>query len=260
LIVRFNMINKKEISYIIIAVFLIALIMVLEKLSLKNYLWALLMAAVMILFHVAGYKILAWRFGSKAEIKFWEVSRFGFRPQYTFRTPVPLWLLFPLFLVIISSGVIKWFSIFSVNIKGTARRAKYRWMREKEIDTAVVASGGALFSLILATISYSLGFREFALYNGWFAVLTILPLGVIGILLATLVRSDTVLMGDYPGTKIFFNSLMYFTFFLVMTIAMLIMMYLKLNIILIIIAAILLGFVIMVSFMDKIMKGTGYYW
>lgn len=196
---------KDELIAILLASVTLGYILSFKSITAASWLAYAGIAALILLIHHFGYKISAILFDCSAETQLWSMRQFWFSKSSYFRRPFPLWLLFPLILIWISLGTIKWLAVITFNITPLPSRIKYRWRELTEWHIALVATGALIFNIVAALIAKAFGFDEFALLNLMFVLMSVLPIG------------------QLDGTKIFFGSMLLWTFMFVLSIVMLLM-------------------------------------
>jgi Zn-dependent protease len=197
------MMNIKEISFIVLVSIVLAFAITLLS-SLNSFFYFFLIVLILILINVLAKKITAFFLESKIEVKLWEVSRYGFKPSSSFNKPVPAGVIAPLVIAFITLGRIYWLAslVFEVKVK-TSRAAKkwgtYAFSEMTEGHIGIIAGAGILATLVFALIGYLLGFEDFARISIFFAFFNMLPIS------------------DLDGNKIFFGSIVFWSFLAALT-------------------------------------------
>ena len=192
------MFNKKEIAVIAIATIIFAFIFSFaETASVFFY----FLAAVLFIFVINSLakKISSYYLDSKIEIKFWEIKRYGFKPHKHFKRPFPSGILFPLITAAASVGYFVWMASLVFDVKPKIYRAAkrfglYSFSEMTEQHIGLIAASGVLANLFFAIIGYLIGFSDFARLNIYYAFFNLIPLS------------------DLDGNKIFFGSLVLWSF------------------------------------------------
>jgi len=197
------MIKPKELSTIIIVSIILAFTISLVE-SLEIFLYAILTIFIVILINVFAKKITSFILDSEIEIKLWEIKRYGLKDHYQFKNAIPAGGIFPLLITFLSFGYIYWFSCLVFEVKAKAYRAAKRWglytfSEMTEWHIGLIAAWGVIANIIFAVIGYLAGFSEFARLNVYFAFFNMLPLG------------------NLDGNKIFFGSLILWSFLATIT-------------------------------------------
>jgi len=197
------MINKKEIVAIILSTLILAFII--SVLNIKElFFMSLLFVFLVILINVIAKKIAAFYADSEIEVKMWEVERYGFKPNRHFKKPIPAGILFPLILSGLTLGYFRWLAslVFDVKAK-TYRAAKrhglYAFTEMTEFHIGLIAAAGIFANLIFAIIGYLINLPEFSRINIYYAFFNLLPLS------------------DLDGNKIFFGSIILWSFLAALT-------------------------------------------
>lgn len=190
------MFNKKEILLIVVVSVIFAFaISLIETWNL--FLYSFLAVLLVILINVVAKKIASYYLDAEVEVKLWEVERYGFSRNKTFRKPFPAGAFLPLIskIFFFTLGSFIWMAslVFDVKPK-TYRAAKrhglYSFSEMNEFHIGWIAGAGIVANLVFALIGYLIGFGEFAKINLYYAFFNMLPLS------------------DLDGNKIFFGSLL----------------------------------------------------
>ncbi|MBS3071104.1 hypothetical protein J4407_02275 [Candidatus Pacearchaeota archaeon] len=193
------MLSRKEIvSVLIIALVFSFSISLIE--SIEIFLYTLLSVLIIILINISAKKIISYYLESEIETGIWEIKRYGFKPQRYFKKSLPVGALLPIITTAISFGYFTWLAslVFEVKAKiyRTAKRHDlYTFSEMTEYHVGLIAASGILANLILAVAGYLIGFEEFAKLNIYYAFFNILPIS------------------DLDGNKIFFGSVIMWSFF-----------------------------------------------
>jgi hypothetical protein len=205
------MINKKEITSIIISViilgFVVALSKELENFS-ENIFYAFLMIFIILILNIFSKKAMAHYLDSEVEIKLWELERIGFfgtlsqgylHPSKKFKKPFPIGAVLPVVISIISMGYVKWLASLVFDVKASVHRAAkrhglYTFSEMTEYHIGLIAASGIIINLLGAIVSYFLGFEEFTRLSLYFVFFNMLPIS------------------EIDGNKIFFGSLILWSF------------------------------------------------
>lgn len=191
-----NMINRKEILVILVVSIILAFsISIVETWNI--FLSALLAVFLVILINIFAKKVAAYYLDSEAEIKLWEIERYGFKPTRYFRRPFPAGAFFPLIskIFLFPLGSFVWMASLVFEVKPKAYRAAkrhglYSFSEMTEMHLGRIATVGISANLLFALIGYLIGFDEFARINLYYAFFNMLPIS------------------DLDGNKIFFGSIL----------------------------------------------------
>lgn len=194
------MLNKKEIVVIVIITIILAFSISLIK-SLETFLYTLLAVFLVLIINIFAKKIASFYLDSEIEIKLWEIKRYGFKAHKHFKKPFPAGAFLPIiskiFLFPFNSFVWMASLVFDVKPKiyRTAKRHNlYSFSEMTEYHLGLIAAAGILANLVFAVIGYFLGFTDFVKLNIYFAFFNMLPIS------------------DLDGNKIFFGSLVLWSF------------------------------------------------
>ena len=192
------MINKKEITAIAISAIILAFVISLMQ-SIEIFAYSCLTILLVILINLAAKKITSFYLDSEIETKLWEIRRYGFKPHKYFKKPFPLGAFLPLVTTAFSLGYFKWMAPLVFEVKPKIHRAAkrhglYSFSEITESHIGLIASSGIIINLIFAIIGYLIGFSDFARLNIYYAFFNMIPIS------------------DLDGNKIFFGSLVLWSF------------------------------------------------
>jgi len=143
--------------------------------------------------------VSAFYLESEIEIKLWEMKRWGYKKHHQFKKTVPVGVIFPILLTVLTYGFTTWFATLTFDVKKKIYKAARRWglytfSEITEYHTGLIAAWGILANLLFAIIGYLIGLPEFARLNIYVAVFGLIP------------------FSDLDGNKIFFGSLVLWSF------------------------------------------------
>lgn len=190
------MITLKEVGALILA--LIVLAFSNSFINYNLFLSSLVFFAIILVVYVAAKKFMSWYVESEEEIKVLTFQRYGIYERSYLNTKLPIGIILPFVLSILSFGWIKWFGVLESEVKGTKARAArrhdyYSFTELTEWHIALVSAAGILAMLILAVIAYLLNYSQLSKLAIYFAAFNMIPLG------------------QLDGTKVFFGSRPLFT-------------------------------------------------
>lgn len=192
------MINAKEFSFIIAVSIVLAFTISLVT-SITVFLYTLLSIFLVLMINVIAKKVAAFFLETEIEVKLWEMKRWGYKTRQHFRTPVPMGVIMPIIVTIISYGYLNWFATLVFDVKQKVYRAARRWgmytfSEVTEYHIGIIAAWGVVANLLFALIGYLIGFPEFARLNIYVAFFNLIP------------------FSDLDGNKIFFGSIVLWAF------------------------------------------------
>lgn len=195
--------NRKELTSILIAVLVLAFIISLVE-TMDLFLSALLAVFLVISINVIAKKVTSYYLESEIEIKLWEVRRYGFKPSRHFKKPIPAGVIFPIVIIALSFGAIKWVASLVFDVKSKVYRAAkrhglYSFSEMSESHIGMIAAGGIFANLVFAVIGYLLGFPLFTKINILYAFFNMFP------------------FSDLDGNKIFFGNIVTWSFLAAIT-------------------------------------------
>ena len=192
------MLNKKEIiSILVIALILAFTISLIE--TTKIFFYSLVAIFFVIAINIFSKKVASFYLDSEIEIKLWEIKRYGFKAHKYFKKPFPAGAFLPIIVTALSAGYLNWFAslIFDVKPKiyrAAKRHGLYSFSEMTELHIGLIAAAGVSANLIFAVIGYLIGFPLFTKLNIYYDFFNLLPLS------------------DLDGNKIFFGSLVLWSF------------------------------------------------
>jgi hypothetical protein len=188
------MFTKKEVVWVIIAILIGGFAIGLSS-SLKPSLIGLLWAAIIIFVSVIAKKIAAPAYNIKIEHKAWGWKRWGWYERSKFKKPIPLGIILPFFLSVLSLGIIKPLTLLQfdaenlIHKRTLRKRGAYRYSEINESDLAFTSAWGFWVLILLAIIGFILKQPELAKYSVYYGIWNLLPIS------------------NLDGTKLFFGSL-----------------------------------------------------
>jgi hypothetical protein len=188
--------TKKEIVWIIIAILIMGF-MISFSLSPTYSLKILLISAIIILTSTITKKIAGEHFSIKIENTVLGLQRWGYYRRSHFNKPIPLGLILPFFISIISLGIIKPFwllqfdseNIMKKRIQRARGEGNYRRTEINESDLGFTAALGFWALILLAIIGFFLKQPELTKYSIYYGIWNLIPLG------------------NLDGIKLFFGSI-----------------------------------------------------
>ena len=195
------MFNKKEIITILVATIILAFSSNFLFGGYVAFLWTLLAVFFVLLINIIAKKISSFYLESEVEIKFWEMEAIGIRKRKYFKKPLIIGAFLPLLskLILLPVQGLCWMASLIFEVKPRTSRAArrhelYIFSEMTESHIAYIAASGILVNMIFAVIGYLIGFTEFSKLNIYYALFNLLPIGKL------------------DGSKIFFGSLILWSF------------------------------------------------
>jgi hypothetical protein len=186
--------SKKEIAWIIITILIFGFIISLPELSISSP-YIFLISAIIVLTSVLVKKISANHYSLKIEHKIWGFKQFWFYEKSKFKKPIPIGLLFPFFIPILSLGIFKPLTFLQFNAKNLPKkralkkRGQHRYSEINESDLAFTSAWGFWALILLAIIGIFINQPELSKYSIYYGLWNLLPIS------------------NLDGTKLFFGSL-----------------------------------------------------
>jgi len=195
------MFNKKEITIIIVSSVILGFII--SNFQTSKILWySILSIFSIILINTLVKKMAGYYFESDVKVGLWEVGRYGWRSENRFRKPLPAGILFPIILKLISLGKLNWLAFLTFDVEAKVSRAArrhdiYTFSELSEYNLGVIAAWGIIANLFFALIGYLIGLppeMNFVKLSVYYTLFNMLPIS------------------DLDGNKIFFGSMILWSF------------------------------------------------
>ncbi|MBT4258025.1 hypothetical protein HOD88_02490 [archaeon] len=192
------MLSKNEIISILVVTLILGFILSLLE-STEAFLYSSLTIFAVIMTNVFAKKVASYYLDSEIEIRIWEMKRFGFKPKSYWKKPVQMGAFLPVILKFLSAGTISWLAVLSFDVKpkvyrATKRYGTYAFSEMTEHHIGLIAVWGILANFVIGAVGYLLGYTEFTKLSIYYAAFNLIP------------------FSDLDGNKIFFGSLIWWTF------------------------------------------------
>ena len=199
------MINSKEILALILALVILAFSN--SFINTGKFINSLFIFAIILIIYVSVKKATAYYYEAEEETKIWSFQRYGLYERSYFKKPIPM-IWFPLFLSLITKGLLWWLAILEFDVEARAERASrrhglYRFTEVTEWHIAWIAVWGIIINALAAIIGYVLGFEFFAKLGIYYCIWSLIPLS------------------SLDGSKIFFGKRILWIFMAVIGIILL---------------------------------------
>jgi hypothetical protein len=196
------MINQKEATSIILVSLVLGLLISLIQ-SWNAFLYSLLFIFLVIIINIFAKKIMSYQLDSEIKVKLWEIRQWGYKKHNHFKRYFPMGIFLPIIISIISLGYIIWAAVLTFDVKPKKYRAAkryglYSFSEITEYHLGLIAASGIVANLLFAILGYLIGFPEFARLNIYYAFFNMIPIS------------------NLDGNKIFFGSLVLWSFLAVM--------------------------------------------
>lgn len=199
------MLNIKEIKIIILTTIILAFaISLLETWNI--FLYSLLSIFIILILNISAKKITSFYLDSKIEINIWNFQRYGFKPSRKLKRSFPMGAFLPIvskiFLFPLQNFVWMASLVFEIKPKiyrSAKRHGFYSFSEMTENHIGIIAATGIFINLLAATISYIIGYEEFAKLNLYFVFFNMFPIS------------------DLDGNKIFFGNRILWIFLAIVT-------------------------------------------
>jgi hypothetical protein len=186
------MLTKKEGTWIIITIILFAFIIVFPSATYNPLL--LFLPVLIILISVITKKIAADFFCIKIEHTAWEWQQFWWYKTSKFKKPIPLGVLFPFLITLLSFGLLKPLTFLQFNAKNNPQKRilkKRGAVRKEEInesDLAFTSAWGFFSVWLLAILGIFLRIPDLTKWSIYYGLWNLVPIG------------------NLDGIKLFFGS------------------------------------------------------
>jgi len=199
----------KEVSHLVISIVLFAFVISFLQ-GIEIFAIGLLIAFVILGVNVLVKEFVASSLDAKIENKIWHLQRWGWYERSYFKKPIPVGVIIPFLLSILSFGAIACLTFLQTNIEATpARVAKRRggarrFAEVTEWHHAAIPAAGIGANLIFALLFY-IFFRniplvlDIAKFSVYYSMWNLLPLG------------------QLDGTKILFGSRILWLFLVIIS-------------------------------------------
>jgi len=157
---------------------------------------ALLFSLIILITNIGAKKLMANSLDAGVQHRIWSFRRYGFKPHWKFKNPIPTGVIFPLFFSAFSLGAFKLMTLLTYEVTALKRRAAKRFgpyshTEITEWHNSLIGAAGIVALFILAIFTYSLPYQGVEILSKWaiyYAFFNMLPLW------------------NFDGTQIFFGS------------------------------------------------------
>ncbi len=197
------MFTKKEVAWILIAVIIFEFIIIFP-LQKEFNLFVLLVPPIILLTNIISKKMVSGVFSIKIEHEIWKFQRWGVYKRSHFKKPIPIGLVIPFTLSILSLGLIKMLVLIQFQAENIFEKRVLKqigFKRKSEIndsDLGFTAAVGFYSLIVLAIIGTIIGFPELTKYSIYYCLWNIIP------------------FGNIDGSKVFYGSLINWTLILIL--------------------------------------------
>lgn len=185
--------TKKEIFWILIFIIIgtfISFVPIIPNDEPEKILISILIFAIIIIVNLSAKKLISNFYSIKIEHNVWQLQRWYYHRKSYFKRPIPIGLIMPFFLAILSLGYLKPFTFFQYNaenlpakrlLKAYGNRRAVRKEVINEADFGYTSSAGFYSLLILALIGFLLKpyfpifGSELAKYSIYFGLWNLIP-------------------------------------------------------------------------------------
>jgi hypothetical protein len=172
--------NKKELSWIIIAIIILGFIIEFSTkytLNSKGFIYA----AIIILTSVLIKNLAADYFYVLIEHKIWSFRQFWWHERSRFKNPIPIGLIIPFFVALISIGSLKVMTLLQFDgepskKKLLKKRGTKKYSEVNESDLAFISAWASWGLLLLAFFATLIKQPELAKYSIYYGIWNLLPI------------------------------------------------------------------------------------
>src|SRR3989338_2181348 len=162
------MFKLKEFIYILIASAVLGYVIAFSQMSWEAWMRYSIIGFIVLFANVVAKKVAAYKLGCEAEIQPLRIERYNFYESAHLRYPLPMWVIWPIFVVWMSLGSVWWLVVTTFEVYATRSRVSRKFAELTEWDVALISAAGITANLIIAVIAASLGYQRFAFINLWF--------------------------------------------------------------------------------------------
>ena len=193
--------NKREVSWIIISIIILGFIIEFSTaytLTFKGFIYA----TIIILTSLLIKNLAADYFYVLIEHEIWSFRQWWWTGRAKFKKPIPLGLILPFFVALVSIGSLKVMTILQFNGKPSKKkllrkRGSKKYLEVNESDLAFISAWASWGLLILALIATLIKQQELARYSIYYGFWNLLP------------------VGQLDGSKLFFGSFVNWVFLII---------------------------------------------
>ena len=176
--------KSTEILHIIIAIIVLTIVVgfnSLIELDSIGFGLAILFASIIILINISAKKIMGRWLDVGVENKTWFWSRYGWKPGWHTKTPVPVGVILPIFVTAFSLGAIKLMTILTYETTALKRRAAkkfghYSFTEMTEWHNGLIGAAGIGLILTLSFVSYWIpNLEPLARFAAFYAFFNMIP-------------------------------------------------------------------------------------
>lgn len=222
------MFKLKEFVYILIASAVLGYVIAFSQMGWDTWLRYSIIGFIVLFANVVAKKAAAYKLGCEAEIQPWQIERYNFYESAHLRYPLPMWVIWPIFVVWMSLGAVWWLVVTTFEVYGTRSRVTRKFAELTEWDVALISAAGITVNLIMAVIAASLGYQKFAFINLWFVFFNMLP------------------FPTYDGGRIFFGEMLFYVFLATLSLMVIILLHIPIiatNALTVVISSVLVGII-----------------
>ncbi|MEK6919179.1 MAG: hypothetical protein AABW73_04015 [Nanoarchaeota archaeon] len=164
-----------------------------QSLTFFGFFIMLIVFGLILFVYLLAKKLTGYYFSVDEESRIWSLKRYGFRAHQYFNNEVPLGIILPIVVLVLSLGTIPWYASLQSDLKPR----KYKQVRKDGLlsftnisdrDSAFVSAAGVFSCLLIAFFAYILNLPLVSRIAIQFSFFNMIP------------------FGQLDGTKLFFGN------------------------------------------------------
>lgn len=176
---------RKEIGHIfsvLIVLAFVAAIVEFQSLTLFGFGIMLIIFALILFVYICSKKIAAGYFQIDEESSIWGVDKYGLRKKQYFSKELPIGIILPILVLVLSLGRIPWYAVLQSDVKPSRFKSVRRggllsFSEISDNDLAFISASGILSVLVLSFFAYLINAPVISKLAIHFAFFNALPIG-----------------------------------------------------------------------------------
>ena len=175
-----KMLKPQELFHVLLAIIVFAFVISFTQ-GVNAFILALVLSLLIIGMNILAKKAAAHYFETGIRIKTWHFQRYGFFPSSYFATPIPIGIILPMLISIVSLGYAKWMAFLQFDsrpLKEKAAKRHYdtRFSELVEKHLACIATLGIFGNILLAVIAALFNLNDLARLSIYYGIFNMLPI------------------------------------------------------------------------------------
>ncbi len=181
------MLNERELLHIILVTIVLVFAITFKQiinLGVDYIYLATIFVFIMfiILINLLAKKYVAYKYEANLETQIWNWQRFGFKRHHYFKNPIPVGIIAPTIITVLTLGNFLFLASLESKIEGTSARAskshgRFRFTEMTDSHISFISGAGVIANLILAIIAYLINLGQLAELSIYYAFYSIIPFG-----------------------------------------------------------------------------------